>query len=71
LWFGNAVAAEVAKALCRRCPVRRECAATALRLLDSGELLVGVWAGVSLASIYDQSGRAALAKVAGSLSAPG
>jgi WhiB family redox-sensing transcriptional regulator len=45
---GDTFGQQVARAICRRCPVRVECAEYVLELLERSETVVGIWAGVNL-----------------------
>jgi hypothetical protein len=50
-WFpsrGESFKVAVARGVCAGCPVRADCAAFVVRLVDQGEEPVGVWAGVSM-----------------------
>lgn len=48
IWFAEPSSPEhqAAKTLCGMCPVIRECALTAIELLESGTTVTGRWAGV-------------------------
>jgi hypothetical protein len=46
---GDHLGVQVARSIRRRCPVRDDCAASVWELLDDGESLYGVWAGVNVA----------------------
>lgn len=48
-WFSNRFDEQrVAAQVCRRCPVRGDCTAYALELLDRDVDLYGVWGGVNV-----------------------
>jgi hypothetical protein len=49
LFFDADSAPTAARLFCTSCPVRIECAAEAVRLIERDELAAGVWAGVNVA----------------------
>jgi hypothetical protein len=64
-WFASdAFAVAVAQRVCAGCPVRPQCAATALALFDDAVAAVGVWAGVRLRGYRSGTALAQLRQVA-------
>jgi WhiB family redox-sensing transcriptional regulator len=65
LWFAtptvDPIAAAVAVRVCRACPVQRECAGEALRLVHVDGQLYGTWAGVVMSGAGSVARLASLA----------